>query len=274
MPTFSKQSQQTSLPSTPGIIPPAGNDGTTQPAAVSDGSRSRLRRFFNRISSISRGSSPAPDAYAVQPADNISVPAAQLAANVRVLGQLHPNCPTDSRAGDPERIVAADFASTTNFSSMTPVPTVVVSEHNPNGVNVVLDGFITVLRVTKEASDWNPFLKAAFGGVVAAIDLAKAANDNWQGMKEVMDNIQRLLPILQTSAKRLEGRHDGLEKTDNLMTFAIAIENELKKIQEMQTHGLFRRVLQGTTDADTLLGVYQNINSALEQFKVNLLSLA
>ncbi|KAG6912133.1 hypothetical protein DXG01_017124, partial [Tephrocybe rancida] len=39
-------------------------------------------------------------------------------------------------------------------------------------MNVALDGLQTALGIAKEASDWNPFLKAALGGVVAVIDLA------------------------------------------------------------------------------------------------------
>ncbi|KAG6824655.1 hypothetical protein H0H92_006192, partial [Tricholoma furcatifolium] len=131
-----------------------------------------------------------------------------------------------------------------------------------DSINIALDALETALRLVKETSNWNPVLKATFGGVVAVIDLAKTANDNWQGMKEVMNDIQGLLPILETSAKCLEGRHDGLGKT-----ILSTIQNELNKVQEMQTHGLFRRILQGATDADALLGVYHNINKALEQFK-------
>lgn len=35
------------------------------------------------------------------------------------------------------------------------------------------DGFTEVLKVAKESSDWNPFLKSALGGVTAVIDLGK-----------------------------------------------------------------------------------------------------
>ncbi|KAG6808739.1 hypothetical protein H0H92_003048 [Tricholoma furcatifolium] len=281
MPAFSKPFNPTSRPATPSNMPPASNDGTTQPAAVPDGRRSPFRRFFHRGSSRSRGSSPTPDASVIQAADNIAVPSAQLAHNVQVLG------PADSGAtADPEGIVAADFASMTNISSMTRVPTIVVSEHNSgpdlvsitnrnipakskfkDSINIALDALETALRLVKETSDWNPVLKATFGGLVAVIDLAKTVSDNWQGMKEVMDHIRGLMPVLQTSAKRLEGRQDGLGKINNLMNLAIIIENKLKKIQEMHMHGLFRRVLQGTTDAKAILDVYQNINKALEQFK-------
>ncbi|KAG6904002.1 hypothetical protein DXG01_013428, partial [Tephrocybe rancida] len=41
------------------------------------------------------------------------------------------------------------------------------------GMNVALDGILTALRIAKEASDWNPFLKAALSGIVAVVDLAK-----------------------------------------------------------------------------------------------------
>ncbi|KAG6914100.1 hypothetical protein DXG01_002416, partial [Tephrocybe rancida] len=136
-----------------------------------------------------------------------------------------------------------------------------------DGLNVALDGCLTVLRVTKEASEWNPFLKAALGGVMAVIDLAKTVSSNSQDMKDILDHIQGLLPILETSAKRLEGHKDGFGKGRNLMNFAMTMQTELKKIQQMQSHGLFRRVLQGTPDADTLQGIYKNISEALEQFK-------
>ncbi|KAG6917137.1 hypothetical protein DXG01_003727 [Tephrocybe rancida] len=135
-------------------------------------------------------------------------------------------------------------------------------------VNVALDGFLTALRVAKEASDWNPFLKAALGGVVAVVDLAKTVHGNSQDMKDTLIRIQGLLPILETSAKRIEVRKDDFGKGTNLMTFAITMKTELEKIQQMQSHGLFRHVLQGPKDAATLLDVYKNISEALEQFKV------
>ncbi|KAG6915490.1 hypothetical protein DXG01_011265, partial [Tephrocybe rancida] len=140
-----------------------------------------------------------------------------------------------------------------------------------DGMNVALDGCLTALRIAKEASDWNPFLKAALGGVVAVIDLATTVSGNSQDMKDALVRIQGLLPILETSAKRLEGRKDDFGKGNNLMTFAITMQTELEKIQQMQLHGLFRRVLQGTKDVGTLLGIYKNINEALEQFKVTFL---
>ncbi|KAG6839346.1 hypothetical protein H0H87_001038, partial [Tephrocybe sp. NHM501043] len=85
-------------------------------------------------------------------------------------------------------------------------------------------------------------------------------------MKDAVDRIQGLLPILETSAKRLESHQNGFDN-GSLMTFAITMQTELEKIQTMQLHTLFRRVLQGTEDAHTLLGVCKNIGEALEQFK-------
>ncbi|KAG6825928.1 hypothetical protein H0H92_001823 [Tricholoma furcatifolium] len=134
-------------------------------------------------------------------------------------------------------------------------------------LSVAIDGLSTALRVAKEAADWNPFLKAALGGVVAVVDLAETVRSNSQDMEDTVGHIQGLLPILETSAQRLEGRKDGFGKQHNLMTFADTMQTELKKIQTMQSHGLFQRVLQGTKDADALLSVYSNISEALEQFK-------
>ncbi|KAG6917113.1 hypothetical protein DXG01_003933, partial [Tephrocybe rancida] len=160
--------------------------------------------------------------------------------------------------------------SLTNINQLSPpgpnVPQ--VQSKSKEGMNIALDGFLTALRAAKDSADWNPFLKAALGGVVAVIDLAKVVSDNSQNMNDTLVRIQGLLPILETSAKRLEGRKDGFGKGNNLMTFAITIQAELEKIQEMQLHGLFRRVLQGPKDAGILLGVYKNISEALEQFKV------
>ncbi|KAG6905510.1 hypothetical protein DXG01_002286 [Tephrocybe rancida] len=135
------------------------------------------------------------------------------------------------------------------------------------GMDVALDGFLTALRVAKDSSDWNPFLKAALSSIMAIIDLAKTVSDNLQDMKDTLVRIQGLLPILETSAKRLEGRKDGFGKGNNLMTFAITMQAELEKIQQMQSHGLFRHVLQGPHDAGTLLRVYKHISEALEEFK-------
>ncbi|KAG6823406.1 hypothetical protein H0H92_010321 [Tricholoma furcatifolium] len=114
---------------------------------------------------------------------------------------------------------------------------------------VALDGFLTAMTVAKEASDWNPFLKAALGGVVAVVNLAKTVHSNWKDMQVIVEHIEGLLPILVTSEQRLQGRKDSFNKQDKLMNFA-------------------KRVLQGTKDADTLLGIYKSIAEALEQFKL------
>ncbi|KAG6913554.1 hypothetical protein DXG01_005950, partial [Tephrocybe rancida] len=135
------------------------------------------------------------------------------------------------------------------------------------GVNVALDSCLTVLRVADGASGWNPVLKAALGGVVAIIDLAKTVSNNSQDMKDTLVRIQGLLPIVETSARRLERHKDDFGKGNNLMTFAITMQTELGKIQQLQSRGLFRRVLQGPKDVGTLLGIYKNISEALEQFK-------
>ncbi|KAG6915981.1 hypothetical protein DXG01_009002 [Tephrocybe rancida] len=187
-------------------------------------------------------------------------------------------------------------------SSTTIVPNLVASQNNParnpaslanvnqaappgpnvsqdqskfkEGMDVALDGCLTALVIAKETSDWNPFLKAALGGIVAVINLANTVSSNSQDMKDTLARIQGLLPVLESSAKRLERRKDGFGKDNMLMNFAIAMQTELMKIQEMQSHNLFRRVLQGTKDANTLLVVYKNISEALEQFKVSLLSIS
>ncbi|KAG6905560.1 hypothetical protein DXG01_001967, partial [Tephrocybe rancida] len=169
--------------------------------------------------------------------------------------------------------------------SVQPGPNVPQAQCKFKGVNMALDGCLTALRFAKEASDWNPFLKATLGGVIAAIDLAKTVSGNSEDMKSTVARIQGLLPILEASAKRLEGRKDDFGKENNLMTFAMYItppfplsvlyahptlstmQAELEKIQEMQSHGLLKRVLQGPKDATTLLGVYKNISESLEQFK-------
>ncbi|KAG6904885.1 hypothetical protein DXG01_006458, partial [Tephrocybe rancida] len=143
---------------------------------------------------------------------------------------------------------ATNPVSLTNINqSALPGPNVSQDQSKfKDGVNVALDGFLTALRVAKDSSDWNPFLKAVLGGVVAIIDLAKTVSNNLQDMKDTLACIQGLLPILETSAKRLEGRKDGFGKGNNLMAFAITMQAQLEKIQQMQSHGPFRHVLQGS----------------------------
>ncbi|KAG6828899.1 hypothetical protein H0H87_000445 [Tephrocybe sp. NHM501043] len=145
-----------------------------------------------------------------------------------------------------------------------PDPNVSQAQSKFKGVSV--DDLSTVLRLAKQASDWNAFLKAALGSVVAVIDLAKTVSSNSQDMKDTLDHIQGLLPILGTSAQRLEDCKYGFGE-GSLMTFAISMQTELEKMQTIQSHNLFKHVLQGTEDVHTLLGVYKNISEALEQFK-------
>ncbi|KAG6913555.1 hypothetical protein DXG01_005949 [Tephrocybe rancida] len=177
----------------------------------------------------------------------------------------------DERSSTPKIIVsyndpATNPVSLTNINQYSlPGPNVPQDQSKfKEGMGVALDGFLTALRVANDSSDWNPFLKAALSSIVAVIDLAKTMSDNSQDMKDTLVHIQGLLPILKTSAKRLEGCKDGFGKGNNLMAFAIMMQAELKKIQQMQSHGLFRCVLQGSKDAGTLLGAYKNISEALK----------
>ncbi|KAG6914509.1 hypothetical protein DXG01_016849 [Tephrocybe rancida] len=220
-----------------------------------------------------------------------STPAARSVENLAALGIMSA---MNVDQGSPATPAAASSMSAMNVNesgSVTTVPNLAVYPNNParnpvsltndlpgpnvsqdprkikEGMKVAFDGILTVLRVAKEASDWNPFLKAALGGIMAVVDLAKIVSSNSEDMKDTVARIEGLLPILETSAKRLEGHKNVFGKEKNLMNFAIAIQTELMKIQEMQSHGLFRHVLQGSKDATTLLGVYKNISESLEQFK-------
>ncbi|KAG6826497.1 hypothetical protein H0H92_015598 [Tricholoma furcatifolium] len=116
-------------------------------------------------------------------------------------------------------------------------------------MGVILDGLVTGMTVANEASNWNPLLKSVLGGIVAVVGLTKTVHNNWKDMQVTVECIEGLLPILVTSELHLNGCKDGFKREDKLMTFA-------------------KRVLQGTKDADALLGIYKNIAEALEQFKL------
>ncbi|KAG6915168.1 hypothetical protein DXG01_012920 [Tephrocybe rancida] len=242
-------------------------------------------------------------ASAAHLAANIGVATAptvpEVAASFQVATTVDTTPATNVDQGSPATPAAAGPTSAMNVKerrNTTIVPNLVASQNNParnpaslanvnqaappgpnasqdqsrlkEGMNVALDGFLTALGIAKEASDWNPIVKAALGGVVAVIDLANTVSSNSQDMKDTLAHIQGLLPILETSAKRLESRKGGFGKDNILTNFATAMQTELTKIQKMQSHGLFRRVLQGPKDATTLLDVYKNIGEALEQFKI------
>jgi hypothetical protein len=50
------------------------------------------------------------------------------------------------------------------------------------------------------------------------------------------------------------------------------LKEEGDKIRGMQTHRLWKRVLQGTTDAERLLSAYKNIERAIGDLGVSLLA--
>ena len=53
-----------------------------------------------------------------------------------------------------------------------------------------------------------------------------------------------------------------------------ALEREVSKIKDMQTHGTIRRAVQGTSDGDRLLGVYRCIKDILDDLQVGFSSLS
>ncbi|KAG6906034.1 hypothetical protein DXG01_016211, partial [Tephrocybe rancida] len=288
------------------IKSPASNNPATRSMenmTAPDG-KSTVKRFLGRFGgSQSTKSSLISSTPAIHSIDNLAGVATapvvpEVAAGVQVVTTMGTTPATSVNQGSPATPAAAGVMVAMSIkepSLVTAVPNYVVSHNNParnpvslvnvsqaappgpnvsqdqskfkEGVNVALDGFLTVLGIAREASDWNPFLKAALGGIMAVIDLANTVSSNSQDMKDTLARIQGFLPILETSAKRLEGRKDGFGKCNILMNFAIAMQTELMKIQEMQSHHLFRHVLQGSKDANTLLVVYKNISEALEQFK-------
>ncbi|KAG6905303.1 hypothetical protein DXG01_003579, partial [Tephrocybe rancida] len=166
-----------------------------------------------------------------------------------------PTVATKVNQGSSTIPAAMNSASLTNMIQSTPPGPNVSQDQSKfkEGVTVALDGFLTALRVAKEASEWNPFLKAALGGIVAVIDLGKTVSSNSEDMKDTLAQIEGLLLILETFAKCLEGCNDDFGKESNLLNFAIVMQTELVKIQEMQPHGLFRHVLQGPKDATEAL---------------------
>ncbi|KAG6805357.1 hypothetical protein H0H92_015739, partial [Tricholoma furcatifolium] len=112
------------------------------------------------------------------------------------LGHTLPRKVDQGRSATPSGSVGPPSAMEANRGSITSVPVsqtkaVIESGPLPNidqsmqpGANqaqsklkedmgVALDGFLAAMTVAKEASDWNPFLKAVLGGVVAVVELAK-----------------------------------------------------------------------------------------------------
>ncbi|KAG6887882.1 hypothetical protein C0992_010376 [Termitomyces sp. T32_za158] len=135
-------------------------------------------------------------------------------------------------------------------------------------MEVASDGFMETLIVAKESSDWNPLLKAVLGGLVALVDLGKQVGSNWKEMDMVLRRMNDLYPVVKKLTEHLHGNLANFGETTYLIRCATTLKDGCNKILELQSHNLIRRGLQVTSDASTIIDVYKEINTALDDLKL------
>ncbi|KNZ82041.1 Vegetative incompatibility protein HET-E-1 [Termitomyces sp. J132] len=131
-------------------------------------------------------------------------------------------------------------------------------------------GFTQALLIAKESSDWNPFLKAVLGGVVAVVNLKKQVSKNWSGMDTALKHIGDLDSLVK-STEHLHGRFAELGVAEYFNNCVNTLQLGCNRILDMQSHGLLRCGLQATSDADTLMDIDNQIMYTIDNFKLALM---
>ncbi|KAF9069452.1 hypothetical protein BDP27DRAFT_1420914 [Rhodocollybia butyracea] len=130
---------------------------------------------------------------------------------------------------------------------------------------VSMDGTVELLDIARQSSNWNPIAQSVLGAVVALIELGKTVKSNWKEMESLVERIEYLLPILNGRLKSDKISESGMRR--HLEKCVKTLQLQAAAVIEMHNHGLLRRILQGTEDAERLLSMYMTLKDSLDDLQ-------
>ncbi|KAF8222234.1 hypothetical protein L208DRAFT_609194 [Tricholoma matsutake] len=130
-----------------------------------------------------------------------------------------------------------------------------------------LMGAYELLQVLNESSVVFPPLKSVVGGVVACVELYKKTSGNHEEMEQVLKSIDQLASMLVAKLKESKD-HKPLNQI--IIKLSKSLEEEDKKIKDMQKRGFVVRLAHNKADAGELISSCREIKDALERFYVEL----
>ncbi|THU79250.1 hypothetical protein K435DRAFT_810879 [Dendrothele bispora CBS 962.96] len=128
---------------------------------------------------------------------------------------------------------------------------------------LIKDSFETSLKILKESSDFNPFLKLAVSGICASLEvihtmlLTVCMIEDLAAKAVELDNIRK--------------KGNSSEVEHHFEKLARELQSINKKLEQKLGHSAFQRTLQAGHDAQEIQGYCQELQAAYDQCKTQVL---
>ncbi|THU86866.1 WD40 repeat-like protein [Dendrothele bispora CBS 962.96] len=132
---------------------------------------------------------------------------------------------------------------------------------------IIKDSLETFLKVLKESSDFNPILKSAVGGVCASLEIF---NKKTKNKKDMIQMTAELAAKAQELAS-LKGQGNSSEAKNHFEELAGKLNSINRKLREKLDHSALHRTVQADHDTQEIEGYCQELQTAYDQCKTQIL---
>ncbi|THV00068.1 WD40 repeat-like protein [Dendrothele bispora CBS 962.96] len=133
--------------------------------------------------------------------------------------------------------------------------------------DMIKDSLETFLKILKESSDFNPILKSAVGGVCASLEIL---NKKAKNKKDMIQMTADLAAKAQELAS-LKGQGNSSEVEHHFEQLAGKLDSINRKLKEKLDHSALHRTVQADHDTQEIEGYCQELQTAYDQCKTQIL---
>ncbi|THU91294.1 WD40 repeat-like protein [Dendrothele bispora CBS 962.96] len=133
--------------------------------------------------------------------------------------------------------------------------------------DIIKDSLEASLKILKESSDFNPILKAAVGGVCASLELLNKKSKNKKDMIQMTADLAAKAKELAS----LKGQGNSSEVENYFEELAGKLQLINTKLREKLDHSALRRTFQADHDAGEIENNCQELQTAYDQCKTQIL---
>ncbi|THU86869.1 WD40 repeat-like protein [Dendrothele bispora CBS 962.96] len=133
--------------------------------------------------------------------------------------------------------------------------------------DIIKDSLETFLKILKESSDFNPILKSAVGGVCASLEIL---NKKTKNQKDMIQMTAELAAKAQELAS-LKGQGNSSEVKHHFEELAGKLDSINRKLRKKLDHSALHRTVQADRDTQEIEGYCQELQTAYDQCKTQIL---
>ncbi|THU86871.1 WD40 repeat-like protein [Dendrothele bispora CBS 962.96] len=133
--------------------------------------------------------------------------------------------------------------------------------------DIIKDSLETFLKILQESSDFNPILKSAVGGVCASLEILNKKTKN----KKDMIQMTAELAVKAQELASLKGQGNSSEVKHYFEELAGKLDSINRKLREKLDHSALHRTVQADHDTQEIEGYCQELQTAYDQCKTQIL---